>query len=41
MAKIAKRLADTETKTIKPVEKELNHFDGDGLLLRIAPWRRE
>ena len=32
MAKIAKKLTDT-----KPAEKEVNLFDGDGLLLRIAP----
>lgn len=41
MAKIAKKLTDTEIKSTKPAEKEVNLFDGDGLLLRIAPWRRE
>ena len=39
--KIAKKLTDTEIKSTKPAEKEVNLFDGDGLLLRIAPWRRE
>ncbi|HBW3434367.1 integrase domain-containing protein [Klebsiella pneumoniae] len=37
MAKIAKKLTDTEIKSTKPAEKEVNLFDGDGLLLRIAP----
>ncbi|HAW7810702.1 integrase domain-containing protein [Klebsiella variicola] len=37
MAKIAKKLTDTEIKSTKPSEKEVNLFDGDGLLLRIAP----
>ncbi len=41
MAKIAKKLTDTEIKSTKPAEKEVNLFDGDGLLLRIAPRRRE
>ncbi len=34
MAKIAKKLTDTEIKSTKPAEKEVNLFDGDGLLLR-------
>lgn len=37
MAKIAKKLTDTEIKNTKPAEKEINLFDGDGLILRIAP----
>jgi len=37
MAKIAKKLTDTEIKNTKPAEKEINLFDGDGLMLRIAP----
>lgn len=37
MAKIAKKLTDTEIKNTKASEKEINLFDGDGLMLRIAP----
>ncbi|EGY5232249.1 tyrosine-type recombinase/integrase [Salmonella enterica] len=37
MAKIAKKLTDTEVKSTKPADKEINLFDGDGLILRIAP----
>ena len=37
MAKIAKKLSDTEIKSTKPADKEINLFDGDGLILRIAP----
>ncbi len=37
MAKIAKKLTDTEIKSTKPSDKETNLFDGDGLMLRIAP----
>ncbi|WP_281549173.1 integrase domain-containing protein [Kluyvera cryocrescens] len=37
MAKIAKNLTDTEIKSTKPTDKEINLFDGDGLILRIAP----
>lgn len=37
MAKLAKKLTDTEIKNTKPGDKEINLFDGDGLLLRIAP----
>ncbi len=37
MAKIAKKLTDTEIKSTKPADKEINLFDGDGLILRIAP----
>ncbi|WP_420284667.1 integrase domain-containing protein [Serratia liquefaciens] len=37
MAKIAKKLTDTEIKSTKPAQKEVNLFDGDGLILRIAP----
>ncbi|HCM3005437.1 TPA: tyrosine-type recombinase/integrase [Klebsiella pneumoniae] len=37
MAKIAKKLTDTEIKSTKPSDKEINLFDGDGLILRIAP----
>ena len=37
MAKIAKKLTDTEIKSTKPTDKEINVFDGDGLILRIAP----
>jgi len=37
MAKIAKKLTDTEIKNTKPADKEINLFDGDGLILRIAP----
>jgi hypothetical protein len=40
MAKIAKKLTDTEIKSTKPAEKEVNLFDGDGLILRIAPGER-
>lgn len=35
MAKIAKKLTDTEIKNTKPADKEINLFDGDGLILRI------
>jgi hypothetical protein len=31
MAKIAKKLTDTEIKSTKPADKEINLFDGDGL----------
>jgi hypothetical protein len=41
MAKIAKKLTDTEIKSTKPAEKRVNLFDGDGLILRIAPSRKE
>lgn len=37
MAKITKKLTDTEIKSTKPTDKEINLFDGDGLILRIAP----
>ena len=37
MARQTKKLTDTEIKNTKPVDKEINLFDGDGLLLRIAP----
>ncbi|ECF2523001.1 phage integrase central domain-containing protein [Klebsiella michiganensis] len=37
MAKLAKKLTDTEIKSTKPSDKETNLFDGDGLILRIAP----
>lgn len=37
MAKIAKKLTDTVIKSTKPTDKEINLFDGDGLILRIAP----
>ncbi|WP_445497094.1 integrase domain-containing protein [Photorhabdus sp. SF281] len=37
MAKLAKKLTDTEIKNTKPADKEISLFDGDGLLLRIAP----
>ncbi|WP_032901302.1 integrase domain-containing protein [Yersinia enterocolitica] len=37
MAKLAKKLTDTEIKSTKPSDKEINLFDGDGLILRIAP----
>ena len=37
MAKIAKKLTDTEIKSTKPADKEVNLFDGDGLILRISP----
>lgn len=37
MAKIAKKLTDTEIKNTKPADKEINLFDGDGLILRISP----
>lgn len=36
MVKIAKKLTDTEIKSTKPADKEINLFDGDGLILRIA-----
>ncbi|VEA33682.1 prophage integrase [Salmonella enterica subsp. enterica] len=32
MAKIAKKLTDTEIKSTKPADKEINLFDGDGLI---------
>ncbi|HDK6371632.1 TPA: tyrosine-type recombinase/integrase, partial [Klebsiella pneumoniae] len=32
-----KKLTDTEIKSTKPTDKEINLFDGDGLILRIAP----
>jgi hypothetical protein len=41
MAKIAKKLTDTEIKSTKPAAKEINLFDGDGLILRILPSRKE
>ena len=31
------RFTDTEIKSTKPADKEINLFDGDGLILRIAP----
>ncbi len=37
IAKLAKKLTDTEIKNTKPADKEINLFDGDGLMLRIAP----
>ncbi|EEA8820991.1 tyrosine-type recombinase/integrase [Salmonella enterica] len=37
MAKLAKKLTDTEIKNTKPAGKEINLFDGDGLILRISP----
>lgn len=37
MAKIAKKLTDTEIKSTKPADKEINLFDSDCLILRIAP----
>lgn len=40
MAKLAKKLTDTEIKSTKPADKEINLFDGDGLMLRIAPLSR-
>ncbi len=40
MAKLAKKLTDTEIKSTKPSDKEINLFDGDGLMLRIAPLSR-
>jgi hypothetical protein len=40
MAKIAKKLTDTEIKNTKPAGKEINLFDGDGLILRISPLNR-
>ncbi len=33
MAKLAKKLTDTEIKNTKPGDKEINLFDGDGLRL--------
>lgn len=33
MVKIVKKFIDIEIKSIKFVEKEVNFFDGDGLLL--------
>lgn len=41
MAKIAKKLTDTEIKSTKLADKEINLFDGDGLILRIAPLSKE
>lgn len=44
MAKLAKKLTDTEIKNTKPAGKEINLFDGDGLILRISPlnrWEKE
>ena len=35
--KSLKKLTDTEIKSTKPADKEINLFDGDGLILRIAP----
>lgn len=37
MAKIPKKFTDIEIKSTKPSDKEVNLFDGDGLLRRIAP----
>jgi hypothetical protein len=37
MAKLAEKLTDTEIKNTKPADKEINLFDGDGLMLRIGP----
>lgn len=36
MVKIVKKFIDIEIKSIKFVEKEVNFFDGDGLLLWIV-----
>jgi hypothetical protein len=33
--KIAKKFADSEIKSTKPADKEVNLFDGDGLLLLL------
>ncbi|WP_182629675.1 phage integrase central domain-containing protein [Pantoea hericii] len=37
MPKIVTKLNDTQIKSTKPGEKEVNLFDGDGLFLRISP----
>jgi hypothetical protein len=37
MAKIAKKLTDTEIKSTKASRERGQLFDGDGLILRIAP----
>ena len=37
LAKLGKKLTDTEIKNTKPADKEINLFDGDGLILRISP----
>ncbi|ECI0413219.1 DUF4102 domain-containing protein [Salmonella enterica subsp. salamae] len=34
---MAKKLTDTKIKNARPVNKEISRFDGDGLILRIAP----
>jgi hypothetical protein len=41
MAKIAKKLTDTEIKSTKPADKEINLFDGDGLIYESLPSRKE
>jgi len=33
--KIVKKFADSEIKSTKPADKEVNLFDGDGLLLLL------
>lgn len=37
MPKVVSKLNDTQIKSTKPGEKEVNLFDGDGLFLRISP----
>lgn len=37
MPKVVTKLNDTQIKSTKPGEKEVNLFDGDGLFLRISP----
>lgn len=34
---MAKKPTDTKIKSTRPADKEINFFDGDGLILRIAP----
>jgi len=40
MPKVVTKLNDTQIKSTKPGEKEVNLFDGDGLFLRISPTKK-
>jgi hypothetical protein len=41
MAKIAKKLTDTEIKSTKPAEKEVNFLTAMVCSCESLPWRRE
>lgn len=40
MAKFSKKLTDTEIKNTKPADKEINLFNGDGLMLLITHFQK-